>query len=48
MDTDGIQNYIDYLLKQVNDDQTGEPYVPLTREALRGTEAPALGLTRRP
>lgn len=48
MDTDGIQNYIDYLLKQVNDNETEEPYVPLTREALRGTHAPAAGLTRRP
>ncbi|KAH9842530.1 DNA polymerase phi-domain-containing protein [Rhodofomes roseus] len=25
MDKDGVQNYIDYLLKQINDDQTGEP-----------------------
>lgn len=48
MDQAGIQSYINYLLKQVNDDQSGEPYVALTREALRGTHATALGLTHRP
>lgn len=48
MDQAGIQRYISYLLKQVNDDQSGEPYVPLTREALRGTHATTLESTRRP